>query len=138
MKLYCIPNCDECENVKEVIEKMGKSQIEVVDLKLVDDKYIEKTTDGFKETNYRAFPVLYFGELGDQAYALVGESGIKEFLEKGFVHEVKMCPMTQKDCVESKCEWFSVLMNGLIPDANCAIKWLPVLTTETMSILKKR
>ena len=135
MKLYCIPNCNECENVKEFIKD---KTIEIVDLKLIDDVYVEKTDDGFKETSYKTFPVLYFGNIGEQAYALVGEEGIKSYFQKGFIHDLKTCPVMKCDCLESKCEWFSILMNGLIPDANCAIKWLPILNTETMTILKRR
>ena len=137
MKLYCIPNCAECENVKKFI-KDSNSKVEIVELEFINNKYVEKTSDGYNEIGYYAFPVLYFGDIDGKACSLIGDDGIIDYLKKGFVHTSKMCPMFQKACIEKECEMFSILRNGLIPEGNCSLKWIPILSTELISATKEK
>jgi glutaredoxin len=130
LKLYTIPGCDECEEVRKFI---GEAPVKIVELIKNEEKWCEEVEDGLVPVSYRGFPVLYFGESNGNSYALAGKEGIESFLKKGFVHDDKMCPYSQETCTEKKCELFSVLYNGLIPEGACSIKWLPLLTTEMIS-----
>ena len=137
MKLYCIPNCPGCDDVKEYLIET-KNELETVELERIDEKWMEKTDDGYVECGYKSFPTLYFGSQSDRNYALVGEEGIKSYLDKGFVHDLKACPfMSGNKCIEKSCEMFSILYNGLIPEGSCSMKWMPVLMTESISAMKK-
>lgn len=130
LKLYTIPGCEECEDVKKII---SDKPVKVVELVKRDEKWCEEVQDGFTPVPYKGFPVLYFGESKGSSYALAGKEGIEGFLSKGFVHDDKMCPYLRDKCGEKECELFSILFNGLIPEGACSIKWLPLLTTEMIS-----
>ena len=141
LKLYTIPNCEECEKVKKEVKNIPG--LEIVELSMKDDneKWCEKIktekdgtiVESYVPLKYIGYPVLYFGVSGENEYALSGEEGIIQFLEKGFVHDIKTCPLTKGNCMEKNCEMFSILYNGLIPEGSCSIKWIPLLMTEIIS-----
>jgi len=136
MKVYCVPDCKECDDIKDYLTKTN-SDVEVVNLEKIEDKWMEKTEDGYIECGYKSFPTLYFGSQNERNYALVGGDGIESYLIKKFVHDLKTCPFTGRKCSEKQCEMFSILYNGLIPEGNCSLKWMSVLMTESIAAMKK-
>ena len=131
MELYTTDNCVNCVEVEKYIE-VKKLKIETKKLELKDGKYY----DGEVELPaFRGFPVLKIGELEGKPGYIVGKEGIFEFLEKGYLYTSRECPEFSEPCREIKCEWFTILYRGLVPEGGCSVRWNAMLITELISKL---
>lgn len=46
------------------------------------------------------------------------------------IGKIKMCPMTQKECLRAECEWFTELVYGKQVVGRCSKAWIPILMIE--------
>lgn len=135
MKLYTIPDCGDCYDVEQYIKENNK-KVEIVELKKIDDVWMEKTDDGFKQFDetVKAFPALFVGEQQQgQRVFILGKEGSINYIDKGFIHDVKMCPFMGKPCIEKECEKFVIMKRGSISQGGCSDYWTPILLTEMLT-----
>lgn len=136
MVLYTIPDCQECEEILRWIDEKGNS-VPTKELKKIDDVWMEQDEDGYRafNTDVRGFPAL---KLGDQnATFLVGTDGIKKYIDKGFLHEIRTCPYMQKPCIEKECEKFVVMKTGNVYEGGCSDYMYTKLLTSLIQQQKR-
>jgi hypothetical protein len=135
-KLYCVPECETCDELKEWIKDQSDSSInEIVELKKVEGEWHEKTEDGYIkfDKNVKAFPALLVGKYGDnQNVYIVGKEGIQSFLSKNYIYEQKKCPYLNGPCIEKECGKFVIMNKGPIQEGGCGDYWTPILLTEIL------
>ena len=134
MDLYVKKDCQECDEVKQWIDAQN---IKNVNLLVVEQKDGQNYV-GEEAVAISSFPSLFLGETGGQKNYLSGKEGIRSYLSKGFIHEIKTCPFIKTDCIEKKCEKFAILLKGMIPEGACSDYWTPILLIETMGLLKSK
>jgi len=123
MVLYVKDNCLECDKIKKWIDE---NNIEV-DIEVADEE-ISKTVKGF--------PALKVGE--DPFAYIIGREGSQQYLEKGYIHDPKICPYTNKKCIENECEKFIVLKRGSIYQGECVDYMNSLLLIEILTKIDKR
>lgn len=135
MKLYTIPNCGECSQVVSFIQE-NKKDVEIIELKKIDEKWMESTEDGYKvfDETVKAFPALFVGEQREgQRVFIIGKEGSINYIKKGFIHDVKICPFMGKPCIETECEKFVIMKRGAVSQGGCSDYWTPILLTEMLT-----
>lgn len=130
MSIYTIPECEECEKIVKWIKENNKN-VNIIELKNIDGKWMEPDEDGLKIFNeeVHAFPALKLGHT-----FLMGFEGIQRYIKKGFLHEVKTCPYFQKLCLETECEKFVLLKTGEMWEGGCS----DYMSVKLLTQLNKR
>lgn len=121
-KLYVIPDCKECDEVKNWIKQQDNPVgLEIVELKKIDNSYMVPTNDGYKafDSGVTAFPALEIGDDKGSTF-IMGKEGCASYLDKNYLHTIRMCPYFDKLCVEGKCEKFVTLKSGYINEGGCS------------------
>jgi glutaredoxin len=134
MRLYTVPDCESCKQVVSFIQENDK-KVDIVELKKVENKWYE-LIDGHMiaaDEHLSSFPALFVGSKEKTNFYVFGDKGCINYIEKGFLHDVKICPYLNKDCIEKKCEKFVLMNKGLIVEGGCADTWTPILMTEFIS-----
>ena len=121
-KLYVIPNCKECDEVEDWIKQQDNPvELEIIKLKKIDDSYMIPTDNGYKafDSGVVAFPALEIGDSKGSTFIL-GKEGCESYLDKNYLHKIKMCPHLNKLCIERECEKFITLKSGYINEGGCS------------------
>lgn len=129
MRLFVMDNCDECEDVKKVVEEK-KIGVDIVNVFKKDGKYYQPSADGEVQIDIDATPTLYIEKTEDEGVLLSGKEGIIDILTKGYLHKVKLCPHLAAPCKEKDCELFNIIMNNNIPEGKCSEAWAPVFMLD--------
>ena len=131
MKLFVMDNCDECDDVRKVVEEKNIS-LDIVKVQKLDGKYYQEMEDGTGMANVDidATPTLYIERTKEEGVLLSGKEGIIDILTKGYLHKVKLCPHLAVPCKEKDCELFSIIMNNNIPEGKCSEAWSPVFMLD--------
>ena len=140
-KLYVTNDCKECNEIKDWIKEQ-ENQIEldeIIELKKIDNKMMMPVDNGYEEINenVRAFPALEIGDDNGSSF-LMGKEGCQKYLDKGFIHDVKVCPYLNKSCIEEKCEKFVILTTRYIAEGGCSDYMSTKLLTQMISKLNVR
>ncbi len=140
MKLYVIPDCDECKEVESWIVE-SKRNVSIAHLVKHDNSWFERSGEDLKQLNsmIKSFPALSIREdQEDQFSFLIGKQGIMNYIEKGFFHEIRKCPFLKINCLEKGCEEFVILKKGNIDEGACSNYMSSVLLTEVLMTLNKQ
>jgi len=134
-KLYGIPNCEMCSQIKEWVKDNDIQVDEIIELVEIDKEWHEKTEDGFVkfDKSVHSFPALYMGNQNNNAVYIVGKEGIQSILSKGYIYESKICPYFDKSCIEKECGKFVIMTKGPIQEGGCSDYWTPILLTEMLT-----
>lgn len=134
-KLYTIPDCIPCKEIKEWIEEQT-FELQIIDLVKIDNEWHEKIEDGFVkfDKSINSFPCLLVGSYDNkQNIYVIGKEGIISILEKGYLYESKYCPFINKACYEKKCAKFVIMTKGPILEGGCSDYWTPIILTEILT-----
>lgn len=133
MKIYSLPECEPCQKIKEWVKERSIN-IEISELKKIDDVWHEKTDQGFIkfDESIKSFPALLVGEQGETRTYIIGDEGIKSYLEKGYNFESKICPHLNKACIEKECAKFTIMSKGPLLEGGCSDYWTSIILTELL------
>lgn len=133
MTIYVLENCGPCDELKKWISENEDLKNKVFSFLRVEkrgDKYY--CEDKIINNNIKVFPTIDFD--GDYIF---GINAIKQFLSKGYIHDIKFCPMLNKYCIENDCEMFSVINKGKIKEGHCSFVLNALLSLELVKTVSR-
>lgn len=134
-KLYCVPNCKACDEIKEWIKEQN-IKIEMIELVKLEGEWHEQNEDGFLkfDKSVHSFPALFVENDDNNKNAfLIGKEGIQSIILKNYIYEQKTCPHLNSTCIEKECGKFVIINKGPIQEGNCSDYWTSILLIEMLT-----